>query len=80
MTVKTAPDLDSLIERYQRHRDHYRAGGINETELRVEFIDPLFIALGWDVRNEAGYAEAYKDVIHEDAIKVGTDREQQPAR
>jgi hypothetical protein len=72
MTVKTAPDLDSLIERYQRHRAHYRSGGINETELRVEFIDPLFIALGWDVRNEAGYAEAYKDVVHEDAIKVGT--------
>jgi hypothetical protein len=72
MTVKSAPDLDSLIGRYQRHRDHYRSGGINETELRVEFVDPLFIALGWDVRNEAGYAEAYKDVVHEDAMKVGS--------
>ena len=27
--------------------------------------------MGWDVDNERGYAEAYKDVIHEDAIKVG---------
>ena len=27
--------------------------------------------LGWDVANKQGYAEAYKDVIHEDAIKVG---------
>ncbi|MCK4394927.1 hypothetical protein KAX17_18675, partial [Candidatus Bipolaricaulota bacterium] len=27
--------------------------------------------LGWDVYNRAGHAEAYRDVIHEDAIKVG---------
>jgi len=39
--------------------------------VRREFIDPMFAALGWDVDNRAGYAEAYKDVIHEDAIKVG---------
>ena len=27
--------------------------------------------LGWDMRNRQGYSEAYKDVIHEDSIKVG---------
>lgn len=31
----------------------------------------FFKALGWDIDNEAGYADAYKDVIHEDAIKIG---------
>ena len=36
-----------------------------------EFLDPLFKVLGWDLDNEQGYAEAYKDVIHEDAIRVG---------
>ena len=41
-----------------------------ETQARVEFIDPFFEALGWDVRNVKGYAELYKDVVHEDAIKV----------
>jgi hypothetical protein len=25
--------------------------------------------LGWDIANKAGYAEAYKDVIHEE-IKI----------
>jgi hypothetical protein len=29
------------------------------------------MALGWDIDHRAGYAEAYKDVIHEDAIKIG---------
>jgi hypothetical protein len=38
--------------------------------VRVEFIDPFFEALGWDVRNVQGHAEQYKDVVHEDALKT----------
>ncbi len=61
----------NLIERFERNRDAYRSGQYNETQLRREFIDPFFRALGWDVDNEQGYAEAYKDVVHEDALKIG---------
>ena len=64
------PILD-LIERFELHAETYRRQEYNETQVRREFIDPFFKALGWDVDNEAGHAEAYKDVIHEDAIKVG---------
>lgn len=60
-----------LVERFERNITAYRSGQYKETQLRHEFIDPFFTALGWDVNNEQGYAEAYKDVIHEDAIKVG---------
>jgi len=60
-----------LVERFHRNRDDYRSGRYNEAQVRREFIDPFFKALGWDVDNERGYAEPYKDVIHEDAIKVG---------
>jgi hypothetical protein len=60
-----------LIERFERNADAYRSTAYNEAQTRREFIDPFFKALGWDIDNEAGYAEAYKDVIHEDAIKVG---------
>jgi type I restriction-modification system DNA methylase subunit len=60
-----------LVERFDRNLESYRSGQYNETQLRREFIDPFFKALGWDIDNEKGYAEAYKDVIHEDAIKVG---------
>jgi hypothetical protein len=61
----------SLVERFTRNREDYRSGRYNETQLRREFLDPFFEALGWDVNNRQGYAEAYKDVIHEDAIKIG---------
>ena len=39
--------------------------------MRLEFINPFFEELGWDITNKQGHAEAYKDVIHEDAIKIG---------
>ena len=60
-----------LVERFERNHDAYRSSDYNEAQVRLELINPFFKALGWDVYNEAGYAEAYKEVIHEDAIKVG---------
>ncbi len=60
-----------LIERFDRNRAAYRSEQYNEARLRIEFLNPLFEALGWDVNNRQGYAEAYKDVIYEDAIKIG---------
>lgn len=60
-----------LVERFDSHREAYRSTHYNETQLRVEFLDTFFEALGWDAYNREGYAVAYKDVIHEDAIKVG---------
>src|SRR3990172_2774632 len=64
-------ELLELVERFNTNREAYRSGQYNETQLRREFIDPFFQLLGWDVNNEKGYAEAYKDVIHEDSIKIG---------
>jgi predicted type IV restriction endonuclease len=66
------PDrVKKLIETFDNNLEFYKKGVYNETQVRREFIDPLFEELGWDVSNRQGYAEAYKDVIHEDAIKVG---------
>jgi hypothetical protein len=60
-----------LIERFSQHEDTYTSSGYNEAQVRQEFIDPLFETLSWDMGNRQGYAEAYKDVVHEDAIKIG---------
>ena len=68
----TTPDgLSPLVERFERDVDSYTSGKYNETQVRREFVDPLFELLGWDVSNVAGRPEAYKDVVHEDAVKVG---------
>jgi len=67
----TRERIAKLVERYRRNADHYTSPAYNEAEARVEFINPFFEALGWDIANKQGYAEPYKEVIHEDAIKVG---------
>jgi hypothetical protein len=65
-------EIIDLVERFETNKESYKSGHYNETQVRREFVDPFFKALGWDVDNEQGFAEAYKDVIHEDAVKVGT--------
>jgi len=67
---ETLNQISNLVERFERNIEAYHSPAYNETQLRREFIDPFFEALGWDVANKAGYAEQYKDVIHEDAIKI----------
>jgi len=64
-------EIRQLIERFERNIHSYRSPAYKEAQLRNEFVNPFFKALGWDVYNDEGRAEAYKDVIHEDAIKVG---------
>ena len=63
-------EIARLVERFERNEQAYLQGRYNETQLRREFVDPFFKALGWDVDNTKGWAEAYKDVIHEDAIRL----------
>lgn len=62
--------IHELIERFERNIESYKTGSYNEAQVRQEFINPFFEALGWDVYNKLGYAEAYKDVIHEFSQKT----------
>lgn len=62
--------IQELIDHFTLHFDSFKGNNYNETRTRIEFIDPFFKELGWDIDNKQAFAEAYKDVIHEDAIKV----------
>ena len=61
------------MERFSDNIESYRSASFNEAHVRREFIDPMFMALGWDVLNKAGNHPAYREVVHEAAIKVGAD-------
>jgi hypothetical protein len=66
----TAPTIiHTLIETFEKNLDSYRSSK-NETELRREFLDKFFTALGWDVSNDKSYDEAHKEVIHEFSVDV----------
>ncbi len=64
-------EVRKLVELFRYNIDVYKRPTYNETQTRQEFINPFFEALGWDVSNRQGYAEQYKEVVHEDTIKVG---------
>ncbi|HBC86756.1 MAG TPA: restriction endonuclease subunit R [Lentisphaeria bacterium] len=65
-------EILKLVERFETNRESYMSGEYKEAQIRIEFLDPFFEQLGWDMGNKNGYAEAYKDVIHEDSIKIGS--------
>ena len=72
MEKTSAPiELIELVKRYKRNRDAYQSPAYKEAQLRQEFIDPLLEILGWDVSNKQGAAPAYKEVIHEDTLRIG---------
>lgn len=37
----------------------------------MNFINPPFAELGWDVENRQGHPEAFREVAYEDRVKVG---------
>ena len=64
--------IAALVARFEEQLESYLRSDYNEAQARLDFINPFFKALGWDVDNQNGYAEAYREVIYEDKIKIGT--------
>ncbi len=62
--------ISALVKRFDEQKEFYRRQDYNETLTRIDFINPFFKALGWDTDNEQGFAESYREVIHEDKLKV----------
>lgn len=63
MTIK------ELIEKYNFDRTHYISDNYNETQLRSDFLDPLFELLGWDIKNEKQRPTNEREVILEEPLK-----------
>lgn len=66
-------EVKNLVKRFDNNVEDYRKGQLKEAEVRNEFIDPLFKALGWDVDNNKGLAGPYKEVSLEYSGKLGVE-------
>jgi hypothetical protein len=60
--------IEDLINIFDSDPDFYRSIYFNETEVRTQFINPFFEALGWDVYHKC--RPDNRDVKEEDAVKV----------
>ncbi len=57
--------LESLIKKFEGDKAYHLSKEYSEAQARIDFITPLFKALGWDVENEAGLAHDQREVIVE---------------
>jgi hypothetical protein len=60
--------IEELIDKFDSDPAFYRSTYFNETEVRTQFINPFFEALGWDVYHKC--KPDYRDVKEEDAVEV----------
>ena len=65
------PKVNELVNFYDREKENIKKNW-NETETRIELINPLFECLGWDVNNNQKLPDNFKDVKHEASLKIGS--------
>lgn len=61
--------INALIKKYEQEIDLYRSQSYNETQLRTDFLDPLFSLLGWDITNQSGKSTNEREVLVEESLK-----------
>jgi len=57
--------LQSLISKFEKDKTHYLSKGYPEAQVRIDFLNPFFKALGWDIENKAQKPPHERDVIVE---------------
>lgn len=62
--------IAGLVAKFQHNLSDYKRASYNETLTRIDFINPFFEALGWDMTNRQGLPENLREVIHEDKLDI----------
>ncbi len=61
-------EIARKVEHFTTNRQSYHDPRVKEADVRQSLIDPLFEALGWDVRNVATVAPQYREVVPEPSL------------
>jgi len=62
--------IQDLVNKYCFGRDDYLKATYNETQLRSDFLDPLFELFGWDIKNTTGKPTNEREVLLEETLKA----------
>ena len=57
--------LQTLMTKFEKDKTHYPSKGYPEAQVRIDFLNPFFKALGWDIGNKAQKPPHERDVIVE---------------
>jgi predicted type IV restriction endonuclease len=61
--------IAQLVDKFDRQKNTYTSNQYNESQVRDDFVNPFFKALGWDLSNAQGLSEAYREVVVEENTK-----------
>lgn len=61
--------IQDLVKKYETNRANCLNATYNETQLRTDFLDPLFELLGWDIKNTSVKPTNEREVLLEEALK-----------
>jgi hypothetical protein len=68
--VSIPAEVERLVERFHLRRSEYESPNYVEARVRVDFINPLFMALGWDVENQLNLGEHEREVVTEGRLRL----------
>jgi len=63
--------LKSLVQKFEANKYHYLSKKYLEEEAKIDFINPFFEVLGWDVRNTKGLSPYEREVVVEKGETLG---------
>jgi hypothetical protein len=63
-------NIIKLVDTFESNYDTYKSLSYNEEDIKIDFINPLFEALGWDVGNKTNKPPEQRDVKFEDSVEV----------
>ncbi len=55
-------ELARLVKSFEKNLHHHKSQGYVEAQLRDDFLNPFFRALGWDLENRAGHIPKHREV------------------
>lgn len=61
--------IRDLVAKYENNRNSYLSTSYNETQLRRDFLDPLFEAMGWDINNRKSLPTHEREVLLEESLR-----------
>jgi len=67
---KFRAELAGLVKAFRQRRAHFKVEGYDEAQLRTDFLNPFWRALGWDIENVAGLPQSLRDVEVETRVRV----------
>ena len=63
-------ELNRLVESFGHRLRELKQPGYAEAQLRDDFLNPFFRALGWDMENRAGLIQKHREVEIESRTEI----------